>query len=58
MKPVYDLLQDYFQFHWNVDLETLVQQIKTSFAKDVTLTLPNTDHPFFFNVDSSLTGIG
>ena len=58
MKPLYDLLYKNFKFHWNTDLETLFQQIKTFITEDVTLTLPNTNHPLFITVDSSLIGIG
>ena len=58
LKPLYDLLRDCFNFHRNNELETSFQQTKTSITKDVTLTLPNTNHPFFIFVDSSSIGTG
>ena len=58
MKHLYDLLLDSFKHNCNNELETLFQQIKTFFAKDVTPTLPSTNHTFLTTVDSSLTGIG
>ena len=58
MKPLYELLLGNIKTQWNKDLETLLQQTKTSIPKDVTLTLPITNHPFFFTVGFSLTGIG
>ena len=39
-------------------METLFHQIKHSVTKDVTLTLPNTNHPFFINADSPFIGLG
>ena len=39
MKHLYDLLQDNVNFHWNKELDTLFQQAKTSFTKNVTLLL-------------------
>ena len=50
MKPLYDLLRDSIMFHWNKELETLLQQIRTSITKDVILMLPTTSHPFFITV--------
>ena len=58
VKPLYKLLLDVITFHWNNELETRFQQIKTSITKDVTLTIPKTNHTFFVTVDSSLIGIG
>ena len=45
-------------FHWNNELETLFQQLKTSITKDVTLTLPDTKYPNFSTVDSCLIDKG
>ena len=36
----------------------MFQQIRTSVIKDVTPTLPSSNLPFFFTVDSSLVCIG
>ena len=47
MKALYDLLHDKKKFHKKNELETLFQQIITNFTKNVTPTLPNTNHPFF-----------
>ena len=52
IKPPFDLFFDNVKFHWNIELETLFQQSKTSVTKDVTRTLPNKNHPFFITVDS------
>ena len=57
LKALYDLLLDSVEFHWNITMETLFQQTKTSITKDVTLTLPNENHPFF-EVDSFWIGKG
>ena len=51
MRPLYDLLDGNIQIHWNNELETMFQQIKTYVTRDVTLKLPNTNHPFLFTVD-------
>ena len=45
----------YFEFHWNNQLETPFQQIKTSVKSNVTLTLHN---PTFTTVTFSLTVTG
>ena len=58
MKPLYDLLIHNIKFKWNKKLETLFKQVQTSITEDVTLTLPNTNYPFFFTVDSYLIGMG
>ena len=58
MKVLYDLLEQNIKFHQKNLLKTLIQQIKKTITNDVTLTLPNTNHPFYITVDSSLTGIG
>ena len=52
MKPLYHLLHDDFDFHCKEELQTLCQEIQTSNTKDVTLTLNNTNHSFFFTADS------
>ena len=49
---------DIIFIHCNEELKTLFQQFETSVTKDFTLTLPNKNHPFFFTVDFSSTGIG
>ena len=56
-KPLYDLLLDNIKFHWNKELETQFQQINISDTKDNTLTLPNSNQPFFFTVDSYSIGL-
>ena len=56
--PLYHFLHDNVALHWNIELKIIFQQIVTSIKKDVTLTLHNTNHPFFFTVDYSLTVIG
>ena len=58
LKPLFVLLIDNINFHWNDELETLFQHNKISGTKDVPLTLPNINHPFFITKDSSLIGIG
>ena len=58
MNPPYNIQHDDNNFHWNNDLETLFQQIKISITKDFTLTLPNSNHPFFITVESCLIRIG
>ena len=58
MKPLYDLLQENFKPQCSKILETLLQQSKTSVAKNSILTLANINRPFFITVDSSLFGIG
>ena len=58
MKLWYNLLQDNDELRWNNELETMFQQIRTSFTKVVTLTLPKTNSPFFVTVDSTLIGKG
>ena len=58
MNPLYALVQYNIKFLWNIEQETLFQHIKTSNRKDVTLTMPNKNHPTFVTVDSSLIGIG
>ena len=58
MKPLYDSLRDNIKNHWDNELETLFQQIKISITKDGTLSLSNTNHPFFIAVYSSLIRIG
>ena len=57
MKPSYDLLQDINKYHWNIQIETLFQQFKTSNTKYVTLTPSNTNDALFITVDFSLLGI-
>ena len=58
VKPLYGLLHDNNKFHWNNELETLFQQIKTKITKDVTLTLHNTIHPKLTTKDSPVIAIG
>ena len=59
MNILCDFLHNNFYFHWNEELETLFQQIKASITKDFTLTLPKTNHAFFFiTVDYSFVAIG
>ena len=58
MKPLYDLLHDNIKLYWNDELETLFEQTKSPFTKIVTPTLPNSNHPFFITVVSSLNEIG
>ena len=46
MRPLYGVLFDEVKFQWSYQMETLFQQIKTSFAENVTLTLPHTNQLF------------
>ena len=46
MRPLFGSLPDNIETHWNIELETLFQQFKASITKNVTLTLPKTNHPF------------
>ena len=42
MERLHVLLHDEFKFYWNIELETLFQQFKSSITKVVTLTLKQT----------------
>ena len=57
LKALYGLLLENLEFHWKFRTETLFQQTKTSITKDVTLTLPNENYPFF-EADSFWIGKG
>ena len=46
-----DLLHDNAKNHWNDELLTIFQQIKSSLTKDVTLTLGSGNRSFFNTVD-------
>ena len=50
MQPLKDKLHDNVNFDWKNDLETLRQQVKISIARDVTLALSNTNHPFLITL--------
>ena len=56
MQPLYVLIPVNMKFLWNNELQALFQPIKTYITKDVTLTLPSKNHPFFITVDSHLVG--
>ena len=43
MKPLSELLKDFFLISRNKEVETLFEQIKTFITNVVTLTLPNTN---------------
>ena len=47
MEAKIDLFLFIFEFQWIVESELLFAQTKASITNDVTLTLPNTNHPFF-----------
>ena len=47
LKTLYDLRLDNVKFHWNIKLEAMCQQKKDITHKDATLTLPNSNHPFY-----------
>ena len=48
MNSLFDSLPDNIEFHWNKELGTLSQQMKTLITEDVTMTPPNTNYPLFF----------
>ena len=52
--PLYGLLYENKNFHWNKEPETLFQHFKTCITNDITPALPKTNHPFFIAVDDSL----
>ena len=54
LKRLHNLLHDNINIYWNIELEALLWQIETSITRDVTLTLPNANHPFFKTADSRL----
>ena len=56
MNPLFDLIDDKLKTFWINVPETLSRQAKTSNTKDVTLTLPNTNHSVFITVGSSWIG--
>ena len=58
LKPIYDLLHENTPWKWTDEHETLFQNLKTSLTSDTELTMPNTKHPFFITVDTSLIGLG
>ena len=58
LKPFYDLLHENTSWKWTDEQERFFQTLKTSLTSDTDLTIPNTNHPFFFTVDSSLIGLG
>ena len=58
MEPLYNLLHENIKTHWNNEMELLSQQNKTATTKNVTMKLPNTNHPFFVTVDSPWIGTG
>ena len=58
LKPLCDLFDDINKFHCKNDLETLFYFFTTFITKDVTLTLPNTNHPFVLTADCFLIGKG
>ena len=55
MKPLFDLIQENFEFRYIKEVQTLFRQIEKPIKNDVTLTLLNTKIPisfycsFFFN---------
>ena len=53
-RHLYDLLHDNCKFHWDIELDTLPQQKKSSIKKTYTLTLPNKNHAFFITLNFSL----
>ena len=58
LKPFYDLLHENTPWNWTDEHEHLFQKLKMSFSSETELTIPNTKHPFFITVDSSLIGLG
>ena len=58
MRPLFGSLPDNIETYWNIELETLFQQIKPSTTKNVTLTLPKTNNPFVITADSPQICIG
>ena len=47
MKPLHNLLCIKVQIHWVVELGLLLQQIRKTITKDVTLALPTLNHRLF-----------
>ena len=58
LKPHYDLLYGNVKFYWIIELESLIQQIRTNITKDDALYKTNTNYPRFITVDSSLVSTG
>ena len=50
LKPFYDLLHENTPWKWTDEHERLFQTLKTSLTSESELTLPNTNHPFFFTL--------
>ena len=55
-KPLYTFLHDDVKFQWTPELEKIFQDIKNTMTAETELTKPNTKHPFFITVDTSLVG--
>ena len=58
LKPLYTLLHDDVTFQWTPELEKIFQDVKNARTAETELTIPNTKHPFFITVDTSLVGLG
>ena len=58
LKPLHTLLHDDVKFQRTPDLEKIFQDIKNTMTAETELTIPNTKHPVFVTVDSSLVGLG
>ena len=52
-RPFYDLIKDSTPFHWTEEHEALFNSIRERIHKD---TVPSTDYPFQFHVDSLNVG--
>ena len=58
LKPFYALLNENTPWKRTEEHERLFQTLKTSLTSDTAPTIPNTKHPFFITVDTSLIGLG
>ena len=57
-QPLYDLIKDSLPFHWTEEHEKLFNSIQERLHKDTVLSVPSTEYPFHFHVDSSNVGTG
>ena len=57
IKPFYDLLHENTPWSWTTEHETLFHKLKNALTSDTEITIPNTKHPFFITVDTSLIGL-
>lgn len=57
-EPLFTLLKEDVQFHWNKEQERAFRHIIESISRDAILSHPNFNLPFIVDADASGTGIG